>query len=516
MAKRQKAARKPGVVYRVGHWVDERVGAAHFARTALDKIFPDHWSFMLGEIAMYCLVILILTGIYLTFFFNASTQEVIYHGSYGPLRGLHMSEAYQSTIKLSFDVRAGLVFRQIHHWAALLFIAAIVTHLCRIFFTGAFRRPRELNWIVGISLLLLAIANGFTGYSLPDDLLSGTGLRIAYSIVLGIPVVGTWLAFLFFGGEFPSPALEGRLFVLHVLLVPALIIGLLTVHLAILWRQKHTQFRGPGRTERNVVGSYLWPTYTLRSIGLFAGVAAVLSALGGLAQINPVWLYGPFKAAAVSTAAQPDWYVGWLEGALRVAGPWRVHIFGYTISELFWPGILLPGITFGLLYMWPFLEARITGDHLEHHLLDSPRERPMRTAIGVGVLTFYIVLVVAGAQDIIAQKLGVGIPAVTNTLRVLLLTLPLLVAFFTWRTCHDLQVKGAREEEYPRPYPKARTPFEVTDEASGPSSGAEVERQRSAVVRGLAALGAGAAAVGGFVIGRRRTKKIVFEATKKK
>ena len=510
--------RRPGVVYRLGHWVDDRVGAAHFARTALDKIFPDHWSFMLGEIAMYCLVVLILTGIYLTFFFSPSSHDVVYHGSYGPLRGLHMSEAYHSTIRLSFDIRAGLVFRQIHHWAALIFIASIVTHLCRIFFTGAFRKPRELNWIVGVSLLLLAIANGFTGYSLPDDLLSGTGLRIAYSIVLGIPFLGTWLAFLFFGGEFPSTALEPRLFVLHILLVPALIIGLLTVHLAILWRQKHTQFRGPGRTERNVVGSYLWPTYTLRSIGLFAAVAALLSALGGLAQINPVWLYGPFKAAAVSTAAQPDWYVGWLEGALRLAPAWRVHIFGYTISEVFWPGILLPGITFGLLYLWPFLEERFTHDHLEHHLLDSPRERPVRTAIGVGVLAFYIILVVAGAQDIVAQKLGVGIPTVTNTLRVLLFVLPALFAYFTWRTCHDLEKKGAREEDYPRPYPKARTPYQVTDEAASSSASAAPAEapRRSAAGRGLAALGAAVAAAGGFLIGRRRPKKIVFEQTRKK
>jgi ubiquinol-cytochrome c reductase cytochrome b subunit len=511
--------RRPGVVYRVGHWVDERVGAAHFARTALDKIFPDHWSFMLGEIALYCFVVLVLTGIYLTFFFSASTQDVVYHGSYGPLRGVHMSEAYHSTIRLSFDVRAGLVFRQIHHWAALIFIAAIVTHLCRIFFTGAFRRPRELNWIVGVSLLLLAIANGFTGYSLPDDLLSGTGLRIAYSIVLGIPFLGTWLAFLFFGGEFPAAALEGRLFVLHVMLVPALIIVLLTAHLAILWRQKHTQFRGPGRTERNVVGSFLWPTYTLRSIGLFAGVAALLSALGGLAQINPVWLYGPFKAASVSTAAQPDWYVGWLEGALRLAGPWRVHIFGYTISEVFWPGILLPGITFGLLFLWPFVEARFTGDHLEHHLLDSPRERPMRTAIGVGVLTFYIVLVVAGAQDIVAQKTRLGIPTVTNTLRVLLVVLPALLAFFTWRTCHDLQQKGAREDDYPRPYPKARTPYQVTDQPALAVPGtrpSDSQPSRSAPYRALSAAGAAAAAAGGFLIGRRRPKKIVFEETRKK
>src|SRR5205085_3495787 len=288
----RRRPRRAGPFGRLGRWFDDRLGAAHFARTALDKIFPDHWSFMLGEVALYCFVVLVVTGIYLTFFFNPSAHEVIYHGRYAPLRGLRMSEAYRSTIRLSFDVRAGLVFRQIHHWAALVFVAAIVTHLCRIFFTGAFRRPRELNWIVGVSLLVLAIANGFTGYSLADGLLSGTGLRIANSIVLAVPLLGTWLAFLFFGGEFPADALEPRLFVLHVMIVPALIIALLSVHLAVLWRQKHTQFKGPGRTEHNIMGSYLWPTYAARSLGLLAGVFGLIALLGGVAQINPIWLYG--------------------------------------------------------------------------------------------------------------------------------------------------------------------------------------------------------------------------------
>jgi ubiquinol-cytochrome c reductase cytochrome b subunit len=297
--------------------------------------------------------------------------------------------------------------------------------------------------------------------------------------------------------------------------VPALIIGLLTVHLAILWRQKHSQFRGPGRTERNVVGSFLYPTYAARSIGLFAGVAAVVSALGGLAQINPVWLYGPFEPAAVSTAAQPDWYVGWLEGALRIFPPWRFQIFGYTLSEVFIPGLLLPGITFGLLYLWPFIEARFTGDRLEHNLLDSPRDRPLRTAIGVGVLVFYVVLVAAGAQDIIAQKLHLGIPAVTNTLRVLLFVLPLLTAWFTWHTCRDLAEKGAREEDYPRPYPKARTPYQAEPGAREPAAG-EPDAPRSAVVRVFAAVFAGVAAAVGFVLGRRRPKKIVFEDTRRR
>lgn len=422
---------------RLGRWFDDRLGASRFARGALNKIFPDNWSFMLGEIAMYCFLVLLLTGVFLTFFFEPGTKEVVYHGRYAPLEGVRMSQAYASTVHLSFDVRAGLVIRQIHHWAALLFLAAIVTHLARVFFTGAFRRPRELNWIIGVTMLVMAIFNGFAGYSLPDDLLSGTGLRIGYSIALSVPVVGTWLAFLVFGGEFPAPQTISRLFVMHILLVPALIAVLLTAHLAIVWHQKHTQFPGRGRTEHNVVGSQLWPTYTARSIGLFALIVALLGGLGGLAQINPVWLYGPYTAPAVTTAAQPDWYMGWIEGALRVMPGYRLHVFGYRVPEIILPAVILPGITFVLLYLWPFIEARLTGDRAEHHILDRPRDRPVRTAVGVGVLAFYIVLLVAGGQDIFADKLGVSIVPVTWTLRVALFVVPAASALFSWKLCRD-------------------------------------------------------------------------------
>ncbi len=426
------------MIDRTFRWFDNRLGVAHFTRSALDKIFPDNWSFMLGEIALYCFVVLVTTGIYLSFFFSPSAKDVVYNGSYVPLKGLHMSEAFNSTVRLSFDVRAGLVFRQMHHWAALIFAGAIVVHLCRIFFTGAFRRPRELNWVIGITLLVLVIFNGFSGYSLPDDLLSGTGLRIGYSIALAVPVIGTWAAFLVFGGEFPSPDITSRLFVLHVLIVPAVIAGLLGAHLAILWRQKHTQFPGPGRTEDNIVGSRLWPTYTARSVGLLAGVFAVVALLGGLAQINPIWLYGPFQPSAVSTASQPDWYMGWVEGALRLAPAWRFHVFGYTISELFLPAVVLPGLTFGLLYAWPFLERRFTGDTAEHQLLDRPRQHPLRTSIGVAALTFYIVLFAAGSQDIVAQKFSMDLPTVTVMFQVLLIVLPLVAVVITRKLCHDL------------------------------------------------------------------------------
>src|SRR3712207_6310512 len=283
----------PPKVRRSMAWVYDRLGGSNFTKTALKKVFPDHWSFMIGEVALYCLVVLIITGVYLTFFFVPASEEVTYHGDYAPLKGVKMSAAYESTLEISFGVRAGLVMRQMHHWAALVFVAALVLHLCRVFFTGAFRRPRELNWMVGVTLLLLSIANGFFGYSLLDDLLSGTGVRVGYSIALSIPVVGTWLAFLFFGGEFPATEFITRFFVLHVLLLPALIIGLLTAHLAILWRQKHTQFDGPGRSETTITGSRLWPQYALKSTALFFLVAGVLAGLGGLAQNKPIWIYGP-------------------------------------------------------------------------------------------------------------------------------------------------------------------------------------------------------------------------------
>jgi ubiquinol-cytochrome c reductase cytochrome b subunit len=432
------------IVRRTVKWLDDRLGATTFTRQALTKVFPDHWSFLLGEIALYCFVILLATGTFLAFFFVPSPNEVVYRGSYGPLRGVEVSEAFASVMRISFDVRAGLVIRQAHHWAALIFVGALVAHLSRLFFTGAFRRPRELNWIIGVTLLLLALVNGFSGYSLPDDLLSGTGLRIAYSIVLSVPLVGTWLAFLLFGGEFPAPDILSRLLVLHVYLIPLAMAGLITVHLAIVWRQKHTQFPGPGRTETNVVGSVLWPTYAARSIGLLFAIGALVAAMGGLLQINPIWIYGPFIPEAVSSPAQPDWYVGWLEGALRVFPAWEVQLFGFRIPNPFFPGVLLPTITFALLYAWPFLEARFTGDRAEHHLLDRPRDRPLRTAIGVGVLTFYAVLLLAGSNDILARFLGVPVTGVTAVLRALVFILPLVTALAAHRVMRALRATEVR------------------------------------------------------------------------
>jgi ubiquinol-cytochrome c reductase cytochrome b subunit len=450
------------IIKRIARWFDERLGAARFARTALNKVFPDHWSFMLGELALYLFVILVLTGVYLTFFFTPGTKEVVYNGSYAPLKGVEMSQAYESVMRISFDVRAGLVMRQIHHWAALLFVGAIVAHLMRIFFTGAFRRPREVNWLIGVTLLILAIANGFTGYSLPDDQLSGTGLRIAYSVVISVPVVGVWTAFLIFGGEFPGNEVLTRFFVIHILIVPAAITALLTAHLVILVRQKHTQYRGRGRKERNVVGARLWPTFTAKTLGLFFFVFAVCAALAGLAQINPVWIWGPFQPSAVSAGSQPDWYVGWLEGSLRLLPAWETRALGHEIPNPFYSGVVIPGITFTLLALWPFLEARFTRDHAEHHLLDRPRDRPVRTAIGVAALAFFIILFIAGGNDVLAARFQVSVNLITDVLRVAVFVVPLVVGFLTYRLCKELAARNPIPGQ-PEPPPAAELVIRTED-----------------------------------------------------
>jgi len=427
--------------HRIARWIDSRLGAAKFARTALNKVFPDNWSFMLGELALYSFVVLVLTGVYLTFFFDASTNEVVYTGSHEPLRGVEMSAAYRSALELSFDVRAGLVMRQIHHWAALLFLAAITVHLARVFFTGAFRRPREINWIIGCTLLPLAMFNGLFGYSLLDDQLSGTGLRIIYGITISIPLVGTWAASLLFGGEFPGPDIIQRLYVIHILLIPALIAVLIAAHLAILVRHKHTQFPGPGRREENVVGQRFWPTYASKALGLFFLTSAVLAFMGGVFQINPIWVYGPFDTAEVSTASQPDWYMGWLDGALRIMPGWEIRAFGFEIPNPFFPGVLLAGVTFALLYAWPFMEARVTGDYAEHHLLDRPRQRPVRTALGAATLSFYVICFLGAASDVLASTFGLSVNAILWTFRILVLAAPPVVGWVTYRLCKELSAR---------------------------------------------------------------------------
>src|SRR6476659_5198657 len=292
------AAEAPSVAARkiggVAGWVYDRTGAAKPVGYLMKKVFPDHWTFMLGEIAMYTLIICLLTGTFLTFWFVPSAGQVVYDGSYLPLQGITMSEAYQSTVRISFDGRGGLLIRQIHHWAALLFIVAITVHMCRVFFTGAFRKPREINWVIGTLLSMLALVEGFAGYSLPDDLLSGTGLRAAEGFIQSIPILGSYIAVIAFGGPFPGETIIPLLYSVHILLLPAIIVGLFTAHLVLVFVHKHTQYPGPGRTNMNVVGYPFMPVYIAKAGGFFFLVFGVCALISGLVTINPIWAYGTY------------------------------------------------------------------------------------------------------------------------------------------------------------------------------------------------------------------------------
>ncbi|HEX3705595.1 MAG TPA: cytochrome bc complex cytochrome b subunit [Mycobacteriales bacterium] len=421
-------------------YVDDRFGSANFLKRSMDKVFPDHWSFMLGEIALYSFVILLLSGTYLTLFFHASQQPVVYHGSYQPLRGVQMTEAYASTLHISFDVRGGLLMRQIHHWAALLFVTSIVVHMFRVFFTGAFRKPRTVNWHIGTILLILGILEGFCGYSLPDDLLSGTGLRIAYSVAESIPVVGTYVCYFLFGAKYPGTDIISRLFIIHVLLIPGILLALIAAHMMILWHQKHTDFPGVGKTEDTVIGTKFYPGFFLKTNGFFFMVFGMVTALSAFAQINPVWLYGPYNAGQVSAGSQPDWYILFLEGSLRMMPNWETHIWHHTISwNILIPGVIIPGIMFNLIALYPAIESWVTKDTGYHNLLDRPRDVPVRTGLGVMSLVFYMVLVTGGANDILASTFHWSLQATTWVLRFLLIALPPLSFNITKRICLGLQ-----------------------------------------------------------------------------
>ena len=436
-----RAAMGPyGHVGKIVGELDDRLGVAKGGRVFLDKIFPDHWSFMLGEIALYSFVVLLATGVFLSLYFVPSTQQVIYHGSYKPLDGQYVSEAYKSTVGISFDVRGGLLIRQMHHWAADIFTGSIVVHMARIFFTGAFRKPRELNWTIGLTMLILAIFEGFIGYSLPDDLISGTGLRIGYSIAESIPLVGSYVVSFLWGGRFPGDIIIPRFFIIHVLIIPLVLIGLLSAHLGLLVRQKHTQFKGEGRTEDNVVGSPMFPTFMAKTTGFLFMVTAASALLGAFAQINPIWQFGSYDASKISYAVQPDWYMGWLDGALRIMPSWELTGLGHTVPlEVFLPAVVFPGLIFTLCGVWPMLERRVTGDNEMHNLLDRPRDRPKRTAAGVAVFALLFTLFAASSTDVLANFFHVSLNQVLWFFRIAVIVVPIIAGLVAYQLCREMQ-----------------------------------------------------------------------------
>jgi ubiquinol-cytochrome c reductase cytochrome b subunit len=419
--------------------MDSRYHLAAGMKRQINKVFPTHWSFLLGEVALYAFIVLLLSGVYLTLFFDPSMSEVVYDGAYQPLRGVHMSQAYATTLDISFEVRGGLFVRQVHHWAALLFAAAIIVHLLRIFFTGAFRRPREANWVIGCLLLILAMFEGFFGYSLPDDLLSGTGLRAAFGgITMGIPLIGTWMHWLIFGGDFPGDIIIPRLYVAHILLFPGIILALIAAHLALVWYQKHTQFPGPGRTEQNVVGIRIMPVFAAKGGAFFAMVTGLIALMGGLLQINPVWNLGPYNPSQVSAGSQPDFYMMWTDGLARLMPPWEIYIGRYTIPAVFWVAMIM-GLVFMVMIAYPWIEKRLTKDDAHHNLLQRPRDVPVRTGIGAMAIGFYLVLTLSCVNDIVALKFDISLNATTWMGRIGLLIVPPIAYYVAYRWALGLQ-----------------------------------------------------------------------------
>ncbi|MCP9948457.1 MULTISPECIES: cytochrome b [Actinomadura] len=444
---RTAGGRRPGVrgaprsVDGTARALDERFGTTGFARKAVKKAFPDQWSFLVGEIAMYSFVIILLTGVYLTLFFKPSMHEVVYNGSYTKLKGVEMSEAYASSLKISFDVRGGLLVRQIHHWSTLIFMGAILVHLLRNFFSGAFRKPRELNWLIGILMFMLVMLNGLFGYSLPDDLLSGTGLRILEGVTASIPLVGSYLVMFLFGGEYPGTDIIPRLYVIHVLLIPGLLAALIPLHAIVLtWRQTHTQFPGKGSSNTTVRGYPFFPVFIAKTTSLFLWVLGVTTLLAAFVQINPIWLFGPYDPGAISSGSQPDWYMGWLEGALRIMPAWEINAWGHTVAmSVVIPALVVPGLLFTGLAVYPFLERWVTGDHQIHHLLDRPRDVPARTGIGVGGVVFYGTLWLAGGNDVLADRFHIPLFWTTWFFRFLIILGPVLAYIVAYRICVGLQ-----------------------------------------------------------------------------
>ena len=418
--------------------MDDRYTMSSGIRRQINKVFPTHWSFMLGEIALYSFVVLLLSGVYLTLFFDPSMSKVIYDGAYAPLNGVEMSRAYETALQISFEVRGGLFIRQVHHWAALLFAISIMAHMFRIFFTGAFRKPREANWVIGCILLLLSIAEGFMGYSLPDDLLSGVGLRIMSAIIIGLPVIGTWMHWMMFNGDFPGDIIIPRLYIAHVLIIPALLLGLIAAHLALVWYQKHTQFPGAGRTENNVVGVRIMPVFAVKALTFGLINIGFMAFLAGAFQINAIWNLGPYNPSQVSAGSQPDIYMLWTDGAARVMPAWELYIGSYTIPAVVWVALLL-GLLVVLLFAYPFIEAKMTGDNAHHNLLQRPRDVPVRSGIGAMALVFYTLLTLSGGNDLIAYHFQISLNAMTWVGRIGLILLPPIAYFVTYRICIGLQ-----------------------------------------------------------------------------
>ncbi|MUL40955.1 cytochrome bc complex cytochrome b subunit [Streptomonospora sp. PA3] len=445
-----RTTQAPKALRNAGNYIDDRFHLAKTGKKQLGKVFPNHWSFMLGEIALYSFIILLVTGVFLTLWFKPSMAEIVYDGAYEPMQGVTMSEAYASTLYINFEVRGGMLIRQIHHWAALIFLAAMLIHMLRVFFTGAFRKPREINWLIGIALFALAMVEGLFGYSLPDDLPSGMGVRILQGVMMALPIVGPYASMFLFGGAFPGEDIIPRLYMLHILLIPGILLALVGAHILILWHQKHTQYPGKGHTEKRVVGTPMLPAFAVKGGAFFFFVFAVITALSGFVQINPIHLFGPFTPTSITSGLQPDWYMGFMEGSLRIFPNWfDIDVAGYSIpTAVLVPGLVVPGLVFGAMALWPFVEAWISGDRRHHNVADRPRNAPVRTGMGVAGITFYGLLWMAGSNDILSETFSISLYATTWFFRITVIVGPIIGFIIAKRACLGLQRRDREQLEH--------------------------------------------------------------------
>ena len=440
---RQPAGRRPGATDRLA---ERLAGATVFGHRVGDvwaglrrRRASGHWTSLFGVVTVASLVVVSVTGVLLMFFYTPSGTPTTYSGAYTPLHGVEVSHAFASTMRVTFDVPGGLVLRQAHHWAALLLPASLVVQLAATFFTGGFRRPRRGAWVVLLLAFLAVLATGWSGYALPGDMLSGTGLRIVEGIVLGIPFVGTALKTVLFGGAFPGRIIE-NLYPLHVAIFPAAVIALVALRGVAGWRHGSPRFPGARGAARH--GVPLVPTAAARAGGLFLVVTGLLVLVGATVTVSPIWLYGPADPGNAGAGSQPDWYTGFLDGALRLVPPgWEIVWLDRTWTLAILAPLGVVGAFFAVIATYPFLEEWVTGDRRDHDTLDRPRIAPTRTGVGVAGLVFAGVLWAAGGADVIAGAFGLGIEHVILSLQIALVVAPVAAFSAARRMCLGLQRK---------------------------------------------------------------------------
>ena len=423
---------------RVYDWFDTRFDL-DVGRSFLGKAFPAEDSFLLGEVALFCFLVLVLTGTFLGMFFEPSTSEVEYEGSVAQYQGEELPESFVSVLHITYDVPYGMLLRRMHHWAAHLFVASMGLHMLRVFFTGAYRNPREPNWVVGSGLAVTSMFAAYTGYALPFDEFASTATGIGYNIALSVPLVGDVLSKLVFGGSFPSSATIPRFYFLHVFVLPLLIAGLIAVHMAILIHQKHTEAprEGDVHGERAVakdddsvvIGLPAFPNQTAVSAVVFFLTLATLSLLAGFLPVHNVAEYGPNDPASTPALIMPDWFLMWLYGFLKLIPGWMSFtVFGVHVNTEFIGGMLLPGLVIGAMVLWPFIDRRAEPTHFTA----SPLDRPRATAVGITGVVFVMVASIAGMNNILADVLGVETSSLTLPLTALLLLYPLVAGGITY------------------------------------------------------------------------------------